>query len=155
MRVTTVICGFLMVMVTSQCSNCLSGPYAATAQLSVITRDSDGNSIPNAIASIFRWTGKMEPLGVEAVADTNGRSEFFTFPAGEKLYVAIRADGFASTHAPVELSEGERRDLPVILGKPVSCWIQVNRPDGTPANGAEFQRLDFVDLNAGKLGFHD
>ncbi|MDA1230536.1 MAG: redoxin domain-containing protein [Planctomycetota bacterium] len=148
MQVTTVVCGFLTVMVTSQCSNCLSQQSASTAELSIVAKDVDGKPIPNAIASIFRWTGKMESLEVEAETDQNGRGVFLKFPAGEMLYVGIHADGYASTHSTVELSEGERRDFPVILGKPVSCWIQVNRPDGTPAKGAEFQRLDFVDPNA-------
>ena len=53
---------------------------------------------------------------MEAETDQNGRGVFLKFPAGEMLYVGIHADGYASTHSTVELSEAERRDFPVFLG---------------------------------------
>ena len=147
MRISIVLCGVLALMAGSQSSTCLLQQSEATGQLIVLVTDTDGKSIPNATASVYRWTGKMEPLGLEVVTDGNGRGQISAFPAGDMFYIGIRAADFASTHQTIELNANEDRALTVILAKPVSCWIQVNQADGMPVEGAEFQRLDFVDSN--------
>ena len=70
MRTSIVICGVLALMAGSQSSTCLSQQSEATGQLIVLVKDTDGKTIPNATVSVFRWTGKMELLGLEAVTAT-------------------------------------------------------------------------------------
>ena len=147
MRTSIVICGVLALMAGSQSSTCLSQQSEATGQLIVLVKDTDGKSIPNATVTVFRWTGKMEPLGLPKHTGSDGKTTITNLPPGETLYVSVVADGLAPTEQHVELGQGELRDLKFTLKPSIECWIRLRDPDGRPVENAKFQRLDFVDAD--------
>lgn len=108
---------------------CQARQTEPASHLIVPVKDTDHKSIANATATVFRWTGKTEPMGLEAVTDGSECATIMAIPAGEMLYLGIRAGQFAATHQMITLNAGENQEQEVILAKPVTSSIQAIRPD--------------------------
>ena len=151
---TNGVIGTLLVLLTT-CQASVFGQDPGTganhlAHLTTRIENGRGQPVAGARAEVRLWTGR--PARWEKASDTvysneSGQVVFDALPTDKYLSLVVHGEGFASSMQDFQLSAGENRVSSFKLSRPVRSWVNVSTLDGAPIEGAEIERLDFVDAN--------